>query len=582
MYEYPMMEASMWTEEEIDALLNPLRSAQSDTQSIEIKEAAGGLPASLTETISAFANGTGGTIILGISEHDDFSPVQGFQAKPIAEALAQMCRDKTTPPLQPLIGIATYRDSAIVIAVIDEIDPLSKPCYVRTRGRYSGSFIRVWDGDRKLSHYEIDRLLENRSQPTHDRALVADASISDLLPDLLQSILAARRKQSPRIFGNLSDEEALQSLGIVKVDSTGTLRPTVAGLLVAGNYPQQFMPRVNITFTCYPGYDKVFAGGVKFIDNCSFDGPIPEILDNVLSSVRKNMRIGGVLDGPFRKDTYEYPEDAVREAVVNAIMHRDYSPMAQGGQIQVNMYKDRLEILNPGGLYGNVTLQSLSSPGATSTRNQTLAKLLECTPFHGGMVAENRGTGYSLINRLLQDNGNGEPEIYSTLNTFCVTFRSADTSHLPDSRRDPKYATWSDRPDVDYSAKRGLSHGESATTPRPKIIPFPQNAVHGVELSNQEMYDRYAKGVPGLDEAYARILGVQAKAFAGSGESTLEETLIQLLTVRGVAQTPELVKATGAPRSTVTYQLRKMLDKGIIERTQPARSPKQSYRLKTA
>ncbi|PLS25582.1 putative DNA binding domain-containing protein [Bifidobacterium imperatoris] len=572
----------MWTEEEIDALLNPLRSAQSDTQSIEIKEAVGGLPVSLAETISAFANGTGGTIILGISEHDDFSPVQGFQAKPIAEALAQMCRDKITPPLQPLIDIATYHDSAVVIAVIDEADPLSKPCYVRTRGQYSGSFIRVWDGDRKLSHYEIDRLLENRAQPTHDRALVEEATISDLLPDLLQSILAARRKQSPRIFGNLSDEEALQSLGIVKADSTGTLRPTVAGLLVAGNYPQQFMPRVNITFTCYPGYDKVFAGGVKFIDNCSFDGPIPEILDNVLNSVRKNMRIGGVLDGPFRKDTYEYPEDAVREAVVNAIMHRDYSPMAQGGQIQVNMYKDRLEILNPGGLYGDVTLQSLSSPGATSTRNQTLAKLLECTPFHGGMVAENRGTGYSLINHLLQDNGNGEPEIYSTLNTFCVTFRSADTSQLPDSRRDPRYAKWSDRPDVDYSAKQGSSPRESATTPRPKIIPFPQSAVHGVELSDQEMYDRYAKGVPGLDEAYARILNVQAKAFASSGESTLEETLIRLLMERGVVQTPELVKDTGAPRSTVTYQLRKMLDKGIIERTQPARSPKQSYRLKTA
>lgn len=572
----------MWTEEEIDALLNPLRSAQSDTQSIEIKEAVGGLPVSLAETISAFANGTGGTIILGVSEHSNFAPTQGFQAKPIAEALAQMCRDKITPPLQPLIDIATYHDSAVVIAVIDEADPLSKPCYVRTRGRYSGSFIRVWDGDRKLSHYEIDRLLENRSQPTHDRTLVEDATISDLLPDLLQSILTARRKQSPRIFGNLSDEEALQSLGIAKTDSTGMLRPTVAGLLVAGNYPQQFMPRVNVTFTCYPGYDKVFAGGVKFIDNCSFDGPIPEILDNVLSAVRKNMRIGGVLDGPLRKDTYEYPEDAVREAVVNAIMHRDYSPMAQGGQIQVNMYKDRLEILNPGGLYGDVILQSLSSPGATSTRNQTLAKLLECTPFHGGMVAENRGTGYSLINRLLLDNGNGEPEIYSTLNTFCVTFRSSDTSKLPDSRRDPRYARWSNRPDADYSAPQGLSHGELTATPHPKIIPFPQSTIHGTELSNQEMYNRYAKDVPGLDDAYARILGIHSEPLTTSGESSLEATLIRLLMERGVAQTPELVKATGAPRSTVTYQLRKMLNKGIIERTQPARSPKQSYRLKTA
>ena len=155
----------MWPEEEIDALLNPLRSAQSDSQDIEVKEAVGGLPVSLPETISAFANGRGGTIVLGIAEKDGFEPAQGFKAQPVAEALAQMCRDKITPPIRPVIDAASYHDSTVVIAVIDEADPLDKPCYVRNRGRYSGSFIRVWDGDRKLSHYEIDRLLETVRNP---------------------------------------------------------------------------------------------------------------------------------------------------------------------------------------------------------------------------------------------------------------------------------------------------------------------------------------------------------------------------------------------------------------------------------
>lgn len=598
----------MWSEEEIDTLLNPLRSAQSDSQDIEAKEAADGLPVSLPETISAFANGRGGTIVLGIAEKDGFEPAQGFKAQPVAEALAQMCRDKITPPIRPVIDVASYHDSTVVIAVIDEADPLDKPCYVRNRGRYSGSFIRVWDGDRKLSHYEIDRLLENRAQPTYDRELIYEATVDDLLPDIVQGILTLCRERRPRVFGKLTDEEAMRALGIVGTGDDGKPHPTLAGLLVAGNYPQQFLPRVNITFTCYPGYDKVFAGGVKFIDNYSLDGPIPEILGETLNAAQKNMRIGGVLDGPFRKDTFEYPEDAIREAVVNAIMHRDYSPMARGGQIQVNMYKDRLEVLSPGGLYGDVTLDSISESGSTSTRNQTLAKLLECTPFRNATVAENRGTGYSLINRLLLDNGNGEPEIYSTLNLFSVTFRSADTSKLPDSRRDPRYAGWGDRPDIDYSAAQGLINGQPPKPAHPKIVPFPKNSIKTEELSDEEMYERYLKDIPGLGPTIARIAGLDvpqsadmplvrdvssierpsarsasASALEGSARySMLEEQLLQLINKHGTMSTPKLVEATGAPRSTVTYQLRKLLESGKIERTQPARSPKQSYRIKSA
>ena len=90
------------------------------------------------------------------------------------------------------------------------------------------------------------------------------------------------------------------------------------------------------------------------------------------------MRIGGVLDGPFRKDTFEYPEDAIREAVVNAIMHRDYSPMARGGQIQVNMYKDRLEVLSPGGLYGDVTLDSISEPQSDTCQIAGMHPVPQC------------------------------------------------------------------------------------------------------------------------------------------------------------------------------------------------------------
>ena len=88
---------------------------------------------------------------------------------------------------------------------------------------------------------------------------------------------------------------------------------------------------------------------------------------------------------------------AVREAVCNAIMHRDYSELARGTQVQVNLYDNRLEFLSPGGLYGTVTAATVASAGYSSTRNQYLADVLESTPYEGGFVAENRGTGFKLM-----------------------------------------------------------------------------------------------------------------------------------------------------------------------------------------
>ena len=190
---------------------------------------------------------------------------------------------------------------------------------------------------------------------------------------------------------------------------------------------------------------------------------------------------------------------ALREAIVNALMHRDYSLQSLGTPVQIDLYQDRLEILNPGGLYGNVTTRSLGKTGISSTRNQHLANLLESTPFgDGSFVAENRGTGYQTIESELADALMPEPIPRDSIAFLSLTFQ-----------------------------RRRVTQSELS-----------------MPIGDQ------------VRQAITAILGQQSSV-----------------------STTELVHRTGRSRATVYKYIRQLLDKGVLEPTEPARSTKQRYRL---
>lgn len=112
---------------------------------------------------------------------------------------------------------------------------------------------------------------------------------------------------------------------------------------------------------------------------------------------------GVIGDDCLHREIPEYPIAAVREAIVNALQHRDYSPAGRGTHVQVNLYFDRLEVLSPGGLYGAATAESLGKEGVQSTRNEILSRLLSYTPFKGGCVVQNKGNGFFAIRASLAD-----------------------------------------------------------------------------------------------------------------------------------------------------------------------------------
>ncbi len=478
-----------------------MRQIGRDTQSCEVKEAKGELPSTMADTLSAFSNGSGGHVILGLSEKNGFTPVPDFNAARMSDAFGAAC-EKLTPVVRPDIAILPFEGARLVCAEVPEMHPKDKPCYVTSKNRYGGSFIRTGDGDRRLTPYEVDRLLENHGQPLHDDEPVPEASVDDLDAALLNGFLARQRELHPRILGGRSDEDIMLDLHVVRRSPDGALCPTLAGVMALGAFPQKFFPRLNVTFTSFPGTTKAERVDERrrFLDSQTIIGPIPMMVDDVLAAVTRNMRTGAVIRGTFRQDVPDYPRTAVREAVANALMHRDYSPDARGSQVQVNMYADRLEILNPGGLYGDVTVETLGESGMSSTRNQYLSNILETTPYpDGGYVVENRGTGYQEIEEQLKKAMMLPPQPRDSLTSFCLTFE-----------------------------KRRLDSSETGVG-RPESI---------------------------------------------------DEAIKNALSERMSASTKELAEASGLSRSAITSHIKSLVALGVVEPMEPARSPKQRYRLK--
>ena len=152
------------------------------------------------------------------------------------------------------------------------------------------------------------------------------------------------------------------------------------------------------------------------------------------------MRVGAIITGIGREDRYDYPLDVIRELVVNALMHRDYSPDARGAQVQVELYPDRLVVASAGGLFGPITVADLGSAEHRSTsRNQTLATLLadiEVPASRGEMLCENRGSGLLSVMVELRRVGMSPPE-FDHLQRGCVTVKVPQHALLA-----PETVTW--------------------------------------------------------------------------------------------------------------------------------------------
>ncbi|MEW6416611.1 MAG: ATP-binding protein [Nitrospirota bacterium] len=377
------------TQEELLELISEVQQHQSELDDIEVKSANKGTPQKLYEPLSAFANSTGGGVILfGLDEEHNFETVGVGDAQRLQEEISNMASSEMEPSLRPIFTVMESEGNTIVAVEILGLPAELKPCFYKPAGLQKGSYIRVGNTNRLMTDYEIFGYVSARTQPTFDEEPVKEASLDDLNTEKLHEYIIKLKKARPQAYYlDKSFEQVLMQLHIAK-DINGRPTPTLAGLLMFGNYPQTFEPQLVINFLQYYGTTETekTPRGERFLDNKKFEGTIPEMVENAVNYVMVSIRKSSLIEGLYRRDVPEYPEEAIREAVVNAVAHRDYSNFVRGSYVQIRLFADRLEIQSPGGLYGNVTEENIEEE--QSTRNRVLMRLME--DLH---IVENRGSG---------------------------------------------------------------------------------------------------------------------------------------------------------------------------------------------
>jgi len=405
------------TSAEIQQLIHEIQAQQCEIDDVKVKSAHLGTPGKLYHTFSAMANQTGGGVILfGVDEAQRFSVVGVHDANGLIADVSGKATDEMEPPLRLQFSVAVIEGCTVVTAEVPEVPIEQKPCFYKSIGLQRGAYLRIGDSDRQMTDYEVFDFVSNRMHQEHDRATVADGTLDDLDRNRLDAYFATLRKNNPDApYLQQPFEKMLKTLRIVR-DEKGVLRPTMAGLLTFGIYPQSFEPQLVITFLHYFGASEheLAPSGARFLDNKKFEGSIPSMIETAYTYILKTMRKSTLVNGLYHQEIPEYPFMAVREALLNAVMHRDYSPYARSSYIQVRLFADRLVIESPGCLYGSVTLDMLEEQ--QSTRNRQLMRFAE--DLH---LVENRGSG---INTMLNElrNATMEPPIFEdTRSAFRVT-----------------------------------------------------------------------------------------------------------------------------------------------------------------
>ena len=361
---------------------------------------------SLLETICAFANEPGmdgGWLLLGVAP-DEQALFPGYAVEGVTDPdklsadIASQCASVFNMPLRVDIRTESLEGKPVIVVSVPEAAPQAKPIYFKSTGLPRGAFRRIGSTDQRCTEDDLEALYASRQHESFDAGLVAGAELDDLDEKVIADYRAARAEANPDAEElRWADLELLQALNAVRRDASGAWKPTVAGLLLFGTavaLRRSFL-MTRVDYTRVPGREWVPHPERRF-DTVELRAPMFSLLRRIQAAILDDLpKSFGLEEGQLqRSDQPVIPLRALREVLVNALMHRSYRAHAP---VQVIRYANRLEIRNPG--FSLKSRDHLGEPGSMS-RNPHIAAVLHETRF-----AETKGSGIRAIREAMDKAG---------------------------------------------------------------------------------------------------------------------------------------------------------------------------------
>ena len=369
---------------------------------------------SIYETISALCNEPdlgGGTILLGVEkEENSLFPnylVSGVtDPDKVTSDIGSACGTMFNIPIRPTISSELVNQKIVVRIDVDEVPANQKPVYIKSRHLPSGAYRRSGPTDVKCTDEDIQIFFQGKSNDPYDKRIVKDARWDDIEPLAIAAYRKARREANPAAEEiNWSDTEMLHALGAI-TQFDGKIQITNTGLIAFGKSSaiRRLLPTMRVDYVRVPGKGWV-EDPDKFLDSLEIRGPTITIISRIIAAIVDDLPKTLVVEDSSsgqRTETPVLPIRVIREAVVNALMHRSYEVFQP---IQIIRYANRIEIRNPG--YSLKSQERFSEPGS-EIRNPTIAEILHETRF-----AENKGSGIRVMQQKMQTSGLSAPTFES-------------------------------------------------------------------------------------------------------------------------------------------------------------------------